>query len=116
MKITEKQKKVLDSFICERLSANSYNVDLMSTFVSKRGESLVNYFMENGLSEDLSGKTIYYIIKNEQNDVFMFFSMKCGALFEPLQDEEEVKQDFQRLIILLQAIKNHWYMPYQQVC
>lgn len=36
----------------------------------------------------------------------MFFSMKCGALFEPLQDEDEVKQDFQRLMILLQTIEN----------
>ena len=36
----------------------------------------------------------------------MFFSLKCGALFEPLLDENEVKQDFQRLLILLQAIEN----------
>lgn len=36
----------------------------------------------------------------------MFFSMKCGALFEALQDENEVEQDFQRLLILLQAVEN----------
>lgn len=36
----------------------------------------------------------------------MFFSLKCGALFDPLLDENEVKQDFQRLLILLQAIEN----------
>lgn len=32
--------------------------------------------------------------------------MKCGALFEPLFDEDEIKHDFQRLITLLQAIEN----------
>lgn len=56
--------------------------------------------------EEKAGKTAYYIIKTKQNEVLMFFSMKCGALFDPLLDEDEVKQDFQRLIVLLQAIKN----------
>ncbi len=36
----------------------------------------------------------------------MFFSLKCGSLFEPLLDEDEVKHDFQRLFIILQAIEN----------
>ncbi len=106
MKITKEQEEILDSFICERLSFNATNVALMSSFVSKRGESLVKYFRENGLSEDLSGKTAYYVIKNQENDVFMFFSLKCGVLFEPLHDENEVEKDLQRLITLLQAIKN----------
>lgn len=106
MKITKEQETILDGFICERLSASSSNVAMMSTFENKRGESLVNYFRENGLSEDLSRKTAYYVIKNEQNEILMFFSMKCGTLFDPLEDEEEIQQDLQRLIILLQAIKN----------
>ena len=36
----------------------------------------------------------------------MFFSMKCGALFDALLDEDEVQKDCQRLIILLQAMEN----------
>ena len=106
MKITNEQKEILDNLICERLSANNINEVLIKSFVSKRGASLVNYFQKLGVREEREGKTAYYIIKTKQNEVLMFFSMKCGVLFEPLLDEDEVKQDFQRLIILLQAIEN----------
>lgn len=106
MKITSEQKEILDSLICERLSANDVNEALIKSFVSKRGASLVSYFQKLGPREESEGKTAYYIIKTKQNEILMFFSMKCGALFEPLLDEDEVKQDFQRLIVLLQAIAN----------
>lgn len=58
MKITEEQEKILNSFVCERLSADA------------------------------------------SNEILMFFSMKCGALFDPLLNEDDVEQDIQRLIIL----------------
>jgi len=106
VKITDEQEKILDSFICERLSAEKINEVLIDTFVSMRGSSLVNYFKEFGPKEEQEGKTAYYVIKTKQNEMLMFFSMKCGALFDPLLDEDEVKQDYQRLIILLQAITN----------
>ncbi len=106
MKITNKQKEILDSLICERLSANNINESLIENFISKKGTSLVNYFQKLGPKEECEGKTAYYIIKTKQNEILMFFSMKCGALFEPLLDEDEIKQDFQRLVILLQAIAN----------
>lgn len=106
MRITAEQKNLLDSFKCERLSANAVNEELIKSFTSKRGSSLVSYFKSFGLQEDAVGKTTYYVIKNAENEVMMFFSLKCGALFDPLLDENEVKQDFQRLLILLQAIEN----------
>lgn len=46
------------------------------------------------MTEDVAGTTTYYVIKDVQNEVMMFFSLKCGALFDPLLDENEVKQDF----------------------
>ena len=106
MRITTEQENLLDSFKCERLSANAVNEELIKSFTSKRGSSLVSYFKRFGLQEDITGKTTYYVIKNAENEVLMFFSLKCGALFDPLLDENEVKQDFQRLLILLQAIEN----------
>lgn len=106
MRITKEQKDILDSLICERLSAHVENEKLIETFVSRRGASLVNYFHKFGMEEDKSGSTAYYIIKNKDNELLMFFSLKCGTLFEPLQDEEEAKRDFQRLITIFQAIEN----------
>lgn len=106
MRITPEQNKILESFKCERLSSEVVNERLIQSFTSKRGSSLVSYFKKFGLSEDREGKTTYYVIKTKEDDILMFFSMKCGALFDPLLDENEVKQDFQRLLTLLQAIEN----------
>ena len=106
MRITTEQSNLLESFKCERLSANAENEELIKSFNSRRGSSLVSYFQKFGLSEDEKGTTTYYVIKNQEKDVLMFFSLKCGALFDPLLDENEVKRDFQRLLILLQAIDN----------
>lgn len=106
MRITKEQKDLLKSFKCERLSADAVNEELMKSFTSKRGSSLVSYFTRFGMTEDIAGTTTYYVIKDAQNEIMMFFSLKCGALFDPLLDENEVKQDFQRLLILLQAIEN----------
>lgn len=106
MQITTEQNNILKSFKCERLSSNAENEELIKSFTSRRGASLASYFQKFGLHEDEEGKTTYYVIKNEEKDVLMFFSLKCGALFDPLMDENEVKQDFQRLLILLQAIEN----------
>lgn len=105
MKITDEQEKILDNLICERLSSDTINEELIKNFTSKRGSQLVSYFQKFGSMEDQAGKTAYYIIKTKENEVLMFFSMKCGALFTPL-DEDEVEQDFQRLLILIQAIQN----------
>lgn len=106
MKITKEQNDILNSFKCERLSANAENKKLINSFISRRGTSLVSYFTHFGMEEDIAGTTTYYVIKDADNEIMMFFSLKCGALFEPLLDENEVKQDFQRLLILLQAIEN----------
>ena len=106
MRITVDQEEILNDLICERLSSDPRNEELIQSFTSKRGSSLVSYFKKFGFKEDQDGTTTYYVIKTKKNDILMFFSLKCGALFEPLQDEEEVRQDFQRLLILLQAIEN----------
>ena len=106
MRITKEQNDLLDSFKYERLSDDAGNEELMRSFTSKRGSSLVSYFTHFGMTEDAAGITTYYVIKDAQNEVMMFFSLKCGALFDPLIDESEVNQDFQRLLILLQAIEN----------
>lgn len=101
MKILDEQERILDNLVCERLSKSKENESLIQSFENKRGSSLVSYFKKYGLEEDRDGKTIYYIIKTKEKEVLMFFSLKCGALFEPLQDENEIKQDIQRLLILI---------------
>ena len=82
--ITPEQKKVLDSFKCERLSADKRNLfQALFRFRSQKGAGLVNNLQRNGWTDDGSGKTAYYLVKNADGEILLFFSLKCGVLFDP---------------------------------
>jgi len=105
MKITKEQEDILNSFSCERFRKNSKNFDLMKDFTSSRGTQLINYLITFGKDEEYENHTAYYIIKNNYGKPLMFFSLKCGSLFEPLTSIDE-NPDYQRMIVILQAIIN----------
>ena len=105
MRITKEQEKILDALTCERLRDDESNIDLIQNFENKQGELIVDYLKKNGKREDKNGTTAFYVVKTKSGDVLMFFSLKCGELFVPF-DEEEIKSDYQERLILLQAILN----------
>lgn len=103
-KITDEQKRIIEKFSCERLSSNPENKDLIKSFVSEKGSLLVDYLQNLAWDEDIQCKTAYYLVKSPENEIALFFSLKCGALFDPL-DEEIVEQRAKRLKELLQAVQ-----------
>lgn len=92
MKITEEQEKIINSFLCERLTINPENKKKIETFENDRGENIVRYLKERAWEEDLIGKTVYYLIKSEDGDVLLFFSLKCGALFNAQIDNKFLQE------------------------
>lgn len=103
-KITEEQKKIIESFSCERLSSKKENKDLIKRFTSDKGRSLVGYLQHLAWDEDIECKTAYYLIKSPDDEIAMFFSLKCGALFDPL-DEDIIEQRAKRAQELLQIVQ-----------
>jgi len=81
--ITEEQKAILSTYTCERLTADQGNLVKIQKFYSARGHGLVHNLRSFGWEEDLNRSTAYYVIKNEQGQIVMFFSLKCGSLFDP---------------------------------
>lgn len=96
MKITEEQLNILDSFTCERLTSNESNQMLIGAFENSRGVSLVNSLKQNAWEEDLDNHKAYYVIKNESNDILLFFTLKCGSMYVPIADEE-LSSKYQKL-------------------
>lgn len=92
MRITEKQKRIIDSFSCERLSSNPDNKELIKAFHSKRGNGLVAYMCNIGWQEDVEGRTAFYLVKSENGMPCLFFALKCGGLFKPLNEDEIQKE------------------------
>lgn len=106
MKITKEQEAVLDELICERLRDNPDSRDLIQTFQSERGTLIVEYLKQYGLQEEAEGNTAFYIVRTKRNEVLMFFSLKCGELFDPLFDEAEIEAGYEEYLLIIQALKN----------
>lgn len=103
-KITEEQKKIIKSFSCERLSSREENKRLIKKFSNDKGRSLVEYLQHLAWDEDIECKVAYYLIKSPDNEIAMFFSLKCGALFDPL-DEDIIEKRAKRAQELLQIVQ-----------
>lgn len=92
MRITKKQEEILDSFVCQRLTMDPGNRQLVKNFMCDRNPRLEAYLQLLGWKEDSEGATTFYVIKNQNNKILMFFSLKCGALFDPLNGDELEEQ------------------------
>ena len=83
-RITPAQQRILDSFTCERLTANPLNRRRSREFYSRRGRSLVYKLQEDAWHEDSDGlPAAYYVVKNSEGKIALFFSLKCGTLCDP---------------------------------
>lgn len=88
----------LKGIVCQRLTADPDNRVLLNDFQCRANEGLAYYLKYNGWEEDLKGDTTYYLVKNPENQILMFFSLKCGNLFEKLNfDMDELRQQMKHL-------------------
>lgn len=85
MKITEEQKDILDSLIVERLKDSPANVSLVNSFRNIKNPNLEKVITtKNAFDKDKKNSIAYYIVKTREGVVLLYFSLKCGELFEKL--------------------------------
>lgn len=85
MKISEEQLRILDSLVVERLKANTVNAALVNTFQNKKNPNLVQVITtRHAFDKDNDGSTAYYVVKTPDGTLLLYFSLKCGELFEKL--------------------------------
>lgn len=91
MHITDEQLCLLNNLTCHRLSSNDEHRNLVLSFENKRNPNLVDSLRQTAWDEDKYGSTAYYLIKTHDNIPLFFFSLKCGALYQHL-DEAQIKE------------------------
>lgn len=79
--INDEQSKWIKGLICERLSINPDNQDIISTFQNKY-DTLVDHLHQNAMAEDKDNKGAYYLVKSNDKEVLFYFSLRCGLLYE----------------------------------
>lgn len=91
MKITEEQLKILATLKCERLSSDDNNLRLVEEFFNKK-ESLSNTLKNEAYEDDEAGNIVYYLIKDSENNILFYFSLKCGVLYDKYINGELYQQ------------------------
>ena len=104
-KITKEQQTIIDSLTCERLTKDEANKTLIQDFENNRNKGLADSLREEAWEEDANGSVAYYLIKDKDGNALFFFSLKCGALFEQL-NEERLKQNANYWKALERILKN----------
>ncbi len=90
-RITERQKKILESFSIERLSSSDTNLHLVANFSNPKSESLTDKIQSDAYEEDENGSVAYYVIKNREGGIVFYFSLKCGQLYDKLIEKEQLR-------------------------
>jgi len=92
MRITGAQLNILASYYCERLSENSDNYTLISDFYNSKNNSLVDTLQGEAYSDDENNRLAYYVIKDKSDNIMMFFSLKCGLLYDEFYEGDRLKE------------------------
>ena len=104
MQITEEQKRILDSLTCERLSSNPDNLREVENFYNLRNGSLEHTLKDVAYEEDEANHIAYYLIKDADGNILFYFSLKCGMLYDNLDQGEQLRKlnDLFRFLVELE--------------
>lgn len=94
----------LNSLLCQRLTSDPASKELIRKMDCPHNPGLTYYLQQFGWDEDLRKESSVFLIKNPQNQVLMFFTLKCGVLYESL-DIEELHQRFDKCEHLLNIMR-----------
>lgn len=93
MTIDEIKSYFESHFSVERLTSKVENKNLIKNFKApEKGFKLGEYLHEKAWTDDLEGETKVYLIKDENDFLVAFFSIKCGLLYDS-HEYEKLKGD-----------------------
>lgn len=91
-KMTNIQQEKLQSFHCERLSEKEINFELISDFYNAKNNSLVETLQNEAFDDDLQNRIAYYVVKDADDHILFFFSLKCGLLYDEFVEGDRLKE------------------------
>lgn len=98
--ITEAQLSFLNTLKCERLSSNIQNMSDIEGFYNSKSESLSLTIQNEAFKDDEEGKNAFYLVKDDNENILLYFSLKCGVLYDYLINTET----YQKLVGLYQEL------------
>ena len=106
-RITPAQEAILNTYTCERLTANPDNRDKCFDFRCKKNRGLADNLKYEAWNEDTDGfPATYYVVKNARGRIVMYFSLKCGTLCDP-EYVAKVLERYERVQDLMDALNGN---------
>lgn len=86
MEISDEQLSKLNLLVVERIMSNEIeNESLIKSFISLKNNTLQKIIRSGyACKKDKEGTIAYYVVKAPTGELLMYFSLKCGELFEEL--------------------------------
>lgn len=84
------------------MSKNRKNKNKIKKFTATdRGKNLEEYLKNKAWSDDSKGETRVYLVKDEDDEIVLFFSLKCGLLYKKyIYDKlEKIEKDYVDMIV-----------------
>ncbi len=106
MKITKIQRQRIDKLVCERLSSNVTNIRKVDDFYNIRNSSISEALKNNAYKEDELGTVAYYVVKDQDDNILFYFSLKCGMLYDSFIDDKSLSL-LNKLMVYLDNISVH---------
>ncbi len=97
-----KKRDFFKKFHSERITVREDNLRLLRDFkATDEGKNLETYLKDKAWEADLEGETRVYLVKDDNDSIALFFSLKCGLLYKKYQYDEldEEKKEFVDLLI-----------------
>lgn len=109
--ITKEQKAILNGLVCQRITADPENEDLIYDFRARYSSSLEDTLKDSAWKEDKDARpAAYYVIKDDEG-ILLYFSLRCGVLYDP-DYVKDVTENYNRSKELLDALRDFEHTPW----
>lgn len=109
--ITKKQSAILNDLVCERISIDSENKDLIYDFEAGYNSILGDTLRRDAWDEDQDARPAAYYIIKDQEGILLYFSLRCGVLYDP-DYVKNVQENYTRSLELMDALRDDAHTPW----
>ena len=113
-RITDRQMALLDSLVCERLSAHpESNIALLASFEKDPNGRIgpLSHLQLKGAEEDAINSVAVYLVKDRHGRGLFAFSLKCGELYDQVSEEIEAVKSLKKAFFDHEEIRG---LPYSE--
>lgn len=94
MRINKEQESILNEFQCKRVNsiapANLHSISGPLVDGVNRSSLIDHFRSPKHLDDDKAGALASYVILNKSGEILLFFSIRCGELFEKIDHQKMV--------------------------